>query len=80
MAAPPLRLMQLQPSTIERAYQLARTGEYPGINEIRAQLKAEGYADYMTQLEGGGIKSALRKLWLEAKRAGKGQTVSADPS
>jgi hypothetical protein len=66
--------MQLQPSTIERAYELARTGQYPGIHEIRAQLKAEGYADYMSQLEGAWIKSMLRKLWLQARREAKANT------
>jgi hypothetical protein len=68
--------MQLKPSTVERAYELARTGEYAGINEIRAQLKAEGYADYMSQLEGAWIKSMLRKLWLQATRDATGAAAA----
>ncbi len=63
----PQRLRQLQPSTIERAYELARSGLYPGVTEIRMQLKNEGYADYMSQLEGAWIKSQLRKLSIRAR-------------
>lgn len=69
----PLRLAQLKPSTVERAYELAATGKYPGVNAIRVQLKAEGYVDYMTQLEGAWIKSQLRKLWLQAQGASRGR-------
>jgi hypothetical protein len=58
-----------RPSTIERAYQLARTGQYKGVKEIRARLKAEGYMDYVGQLEGPTLQKALRKLAEQAGRS-----------
>ena len=38
------------PTPLERAFSLARTGKCAGVSDIRAQLKAEGFA--VVQLEG----------------------------
>jgi len=59
--------MSSHPTTLERAFTLARSGEYPGISEIRAQLKAEGYA--MHQLEGPSLLKQLRELCANARQA-----------
>jgi len=48
------------PTTLERAFALARTGDYPGVPELRAQLGAEGYA--LRQLEGPSLIRQLREL------------------
>jgi hypothetical protein len=37
--------MDHRPSTIERAFSLARSGTYACVPEIRRKLKAEGYSD-----------------------------------
>jgi hypothetical protein len=74
-AARTLRLRQLQTPTIERAYELAATGLYSSVFEIRVQLKGEGYVDYMSQLDGLWIKTQLRNLWLEANA----RTLPAPP-
>ncbi|HEY1749915.1 MAG TPA: hypothetical protein VGG29_01545 [Caulobacteraceae bacterium] len=52
---------------LERAFALARTGEYAGVPEIRAQLKAEGYAT--TQLVGPALLRQLRLLCANARMA-----------
>lgn len=60
--------MSGRPSTLERAFELARSGEYASASEIRRQLKAEGYQDADKQLYGQSIVSQLRKICIEAKR------------
>jgi len=50
---------------LERAFALARTGDYAGIGEIRAQLKAEGYA--VAQLEGKILFKQLRDICIAAR-------------
>jgi hypothetical protein len=54
-----------RPTTLERAFELARTGEYGGIDEIRDVLQAEGYT--LSQLDGPSLRNQLRKLCVEAK-------------
>jgi hypothetical protein len=52
-------------TVLERAFALARTGEYAGPGEIRTQLKAEGYST--SQLEGPSLFKQLRALCLAAR-------------
>ena len=61
--------MNDRPTTLERAYQLARTGDYTGASEIKAKLKSEGYGDAAAQLYGQTITNDLRRLSNEAKAA-----------
>ncbi|HLY06335.1 MAG TPA: hypothetical protein VKR31_11365 [Rhizomicrobium sp.] len=57
-----------RPTTLERAFELARTGNYSGIGEIREVLQAEGYP--RNQLDGSlSLQKQLRKLCADAKRA-----------
>jgi hypothetical protein len=58
--------MTSRQTTLERAFTLARSGEYAGVSEIRTQLKAEGYA--MQQLEGPSLMKQLRDLCLQARQ------------
>ena len=53
------------PTPLERAFSLARTGKYTGVSDIRAQLKAEGFA--VVQLEGPSLLRQLRALCTEAR-------------
>ena len=59
--------MTSRPTTLERAFELARTGDYLGIAEIRAQLKAEGYS--LGQLEGPSLMRQLRELCIASRKA-----------
>jgi hypothetical protein len=58
--------MTSRPTTLERAFTLARSGEYPGVSEIRTQLKAEGYSIH--QIEGPSLLRQLREICTKAKR------------
>jgi len=49
-------------TTIERAYELARSGECATVSEIKLRLKAERFDDVAGQLYGREIISALRRL------------------
>ena len=58
------------PTAIERAFELARSGNYAGSGEIRRALKAEGYM--LDQLNGSqSLVNQLRRLCTEARRASK---------
>jgi hypothetical protein len=48
-------------SAIERAFQLARTGEYRTIELIKKQLSREGYMQVELHLGGSLIKRQLRE-------------------
>lgn len=65
---------------LERAFQLARTGAYRGVSDIREQLIAEGYA--VDQLYGPSIGRDLRRISREARLAadaqpGEGESLTA---
>ena len=55
-------------STVERAYQLARSGQFRTVSEIKSRVRAEGYYDAIAQLEGRTISADLRRV-LAASRA-----------
>jgi hypothetical protein len=54
-------------STVERAYQLAQSGRFQTMSEIKNQLRAEGYYDAAAQLEGRTLTKDLRRI-IEAAR------------
>lgn len=58
--------MQFQPTALERAFELARSGDYAGVSEIGKQLKVEGYG--LGQLEGDSLRKQLRRLCEAAQR------------
>jgi hypothetical protein len=49
-------------NTVERAYQLAASGECVSLTEIRDRLKAEGCDQITGHLSGRAIQKALRDL------------------
>lgn len=57
----------LRPGVIERAYQLAATGQYPTVSAIKRQVRAEGYVSVDGYLQGAAIHRALRNLCLAAR-------------
>jgi len=46
-------------TTIERAVQLAQSGECRSVNDIRQRLRREGYIDIGTELAGVAINREL---------------------
>ena len=53
--------MSHRPGTVERAYQLARTGEYETVRQIRSQLDREGYLDASSQITGAMLVRELAR-------------------
>ncbi len=53
--------MDQRPTTLERAFQLARSGECRSVTQIRARLMAEGAHDVQGQLYGMTIRNKLRE-------------------
>lgn len=54
---------------LERAFELARSGEFRQIDEIRLQLRREGYAGIDAQLTGPLLRRQLRALCVRAVEA-----------
>lgn len=52
---------------IERAYQLARSGRYGTILDLKAALRAEGHERIDQHFAGRGLVRALAKLMAEAR-------------
>jgi hypothetical protein len=59
--------MRDNPSTIERAFDLARSGRFATVTAIRKQLRLEGYQE-RSQLQGRMLYSQLRLIILAQKR------------
>ncbi|TPG13674.1 hypothetical protein [Sphingomonas oligophenolica] len=51
-----------RPSTIERAYQLARSGSCGSVDDVRRSLVAEGHDSVLAHLSGPTIRRALAAL------------------
>jgi hypothetical protein len=54
-------------SGIERAFQLAKSGQVSGIDELQAVLKKEGYGSWA--LVGSSLKKQLRGLIRSARES-----------
>ena len=63
-----MRRMNDQPTTLERAFTLARSGDYESVNHIRQQLKKERYDQVEAHLAGHSINRELRALCEAARR------------
>ena len=57
----PSNAVQDQPTTIERAFDLARSGRFATVTLIRKQLRLEGYQE-KSQLRGPTLYKQLRAL------------------
>ena len=55
-------------TTLERAFALARSGEYASVQDIRLRLKGEGFSNVEGHLSGHSITRQLRALCTEARK------------
>ena len=56
--------MQPNQTMVERAFELAKSGEYSTVNVIKGKLKAEGYP--LDQVDGKALTAQLRALMRDA--------------
>jgi hypothetical protein len=61
-------MRDIRPSTIERAYELARSGEFRTVSRIRDRLRAEGYADATAHFSSPTLVADLRRLIAAARQ------------
>jgi hypothetical protein len=54
-------------NTIERAFELARSGDYKSITDLERQLRAEHYDAVAQHLQGSRIRKELQDLMRAAK-------------
>jgi hypothetical protein len=66
MADPPYEPADHAASAIERAFQLARTGQYAAVEDLRRKLRAEGYS--VATVTGPTLLRQLRELIKAARR------------
>lgn len=59
----------MRKTTVERAFELARSGACESFSDVRRALKQEGYADAVRQLDGAFIRQQLMELIAAAKGA-----------
>ena len=57
-----------QQTTIERAFEIARSGKCASVNEIRQQLRAERFDQVDAYLAGPQLSRQLRDLCQQARR------------
>ncbi len=75
--SPYIEVMELHPTTLERAFALAKSGTCSGVGDIRRRLQEEGYSPHA--LEGPVLLRQLRDLCVAASGRGAGdQPVQAD--
>jgi hypothetical protein len=55
-----------RPTTLERAFELARSGSYTAVTEIAAVLKRERHDSVDAHLAGPSVRRDLRRLWESA--------------
>lgn len=66
-----LGAMKVGVSPLERAFQIARSGNVGTVQEIKTALEREGYSSWV--IEGPTLSKQLRKIIQEAKEAAKPQ-------
>ena len=71
--------MNQQTTILERAYELARSGEFSGIGAVKARLKSEGYGSQMNQLFGLTLTRDLKRLCAESRAAGRCSVRRSSP-
>jgi hypothetical protein len=63
--------MQLRSSILERAYELALTGDCANTDAVRRLLKAEGYTNVDMEISGRTLTNALARICREKLRGGR---------
>lgn len=64
--------MTNRPTSLERAFQLAKGGQFSGLGGVTEQLKAEGFG--LSQIEGASLKRQLRALCQASQAGAPGKT------
>jgi hypothetical protein len=59
-----------QPTILERAFELARSGKHTTVSELREALQAEGFDP--KRLQGPSLQKQLRQLCADAKKTVQG--------
>ncbi len=67
-----------RPGLIERAYELAKSGNYPTVTAVKNQIRAEGYPGVDGHLHGASIHSALRNLCLASRGKAEASPSASD--
>ena len=57
-----------RPSIIERAFQLAKSGQCADLKDIRARLKKEGYESVVAYIQGAALRNQLRGMIAAARK------------
>lgn len=60
-------MTSFRPTALERAFELAKTGDYATVSEVTKQLKSEGFA--VSQITGPSLSRQLRELCANAIQA-----------
>lgn len=63
-------------TTLERAFELARSGGCASVQDIRRRLKSEGYDQVEAHLAGPSLGKQLRRLCEEARKAAEAHSAS----
>lgn len=71
--------MTFRLTTLERAYELARSGSCRTVGDIKTRLQQEGHERVQDRLYGGSLTSALRKLCTAHYIAPEGEEAPAKP-
>ena len=66
--------MKIGVSTLERAFEIARSGLARDVEEIRRALQREGYN--AKEIEGPGLRKQLRGLTEAAREPTRGESIS----
>ncbi len=61
--------MHMRPTTLERAYELARSGECATVSDIRERLKREHFDSVAGQISGRSLTEDLRRLCRQSMAA-----------
>jgi hypothetical protein len=61
--------MEERPGVIERAFQIAKSGDVANMAELRKKLAAEGYTNNASVLIGRSVVSQLSRMISEARIA-----------
>lgn len=74
MASPPDRE---RPTTVERAFELARSGQCDNLPAIVAALKGERHESVDAHLAGPSIRKDLRRVWEAQGKTAPGKSGEA---
>ena len=65
-------------TTLERAFELARSGSCASVQDIRRRLKSEGYDQVEAHLSGPSLGKQLRRHCEEARRTATAEETEAE--